>query len=290
MINPVKKFRMKNKILFILLVISMSLVNCKVSNPDSNSISNSSASNSSQIQESEYNSSHHSSWALSDVEWSSSKTDNDSENVSSSSENQDELSSNGMSSQVEFLGISSSSEILSSISDEMISSSVDNVNSSTMILSSDTDASSSSSSSSVTTVSVFKYDSIYGFCVNSLNEIGFNEFVLEDIKGTKNGECFNFPDFYIILLKEGVFEETGNLFAYDTLYDWNFKGSVLDSAVLYFAHIANGNFEGAQISNMRMGYASITGLLDTYSNVGGCPNKNDNTFYCSDSFPTSVWK
>jgi len=122
----------------------------------------------------------------------------------------------------------------------------------------------------------FKYDSLLGICINDLNNVGYNNFILENIRGTKNAECYNFPTLHLILLKKG-FNDTSNLFGYDTLNEWNFKGSNLDSTSLPFAFNYNADLKGTIFSGMTYGYAEMSGIIDSFTvyNPNKCTLNND---------------
>ena len=111
----------------------------------------------------------------------------------------------------------------------------------------------------------FRYDFQVGKCLDGNNNIGFNNFILEQVKGTKNAECYDLKGIDLIDLKENITEE--NRLAYNKLKSWNFRGSSLDGAELFFNHLVDADLRGSRFSNLEFGYANISGTVDNFSEI-----------------------
>lgn len=66
----------------------------------------------------------------------------------------------------------------------------------------------------------------------------------------------------LITLIEGKSRES---LAYDSLYDFNFRGAKFDSAELFFNQIVSSDFSGAVLRLLQYGYATITGITDHFT-------------------------
>jgi uncharacterized protein YjbI with pentapeptide repeats len=111
----------------------------------------------------------------------------------------------------------------------------------------------------------YKYDLKNGNCINSIGDIGFNEFNLEEIRGTKNAECYDLSNVKLVFLKDSVTEET-EFFGHQ-LIGWNFKGAIMDTAQIHFADIIDADFRGTKLSKLLYGYSFLSGRIDDFTEL-----------------------
>lgn len=109
----------------------------------------------------------------------------------------------------------------------------------------------------------YKYDLSSGKCMNSDKQVGYNDLVLERVRGTKDAECMDLTGLELLSLDIVITEK--NRFAYYELKNWNFRGSNLNNAELFFNLIIDADLRGASFSELKFGYASVTGRVDQFS-------------------------
>ncbi|MBI4063600.1 MAG: pentapeptide repeat-containing protein [Elusimicrobia bacterium] len=104
---------------------------------------------------------------------------------------------------------------------------------------------------------LFRYNSKTGVCENSRGVLGLNKIPTEVVRQTKNGECSDLKE---IELKP----EQGH---YPKLENWNLKGADLRGSRLLFVHLHNADLRGANLRNFEFGWASLSGLIDRFTQV-----------------------
>lgn len=123
---------------------------------------------------------------------------------------------------------------------------------------------------------VFTYDLEIGKCTNCNGEVGYNPFNLEKIKSTKNAECIKIPKMHLVFLLDTNEIQDFNEFGYNEITDYNFRGSDLNDTELIFNHILNADLEGTKLSKLQIGYGSITGNIDAFTEYSDlCAIEND---------------
>lgn len=123
--------------------------------------------------------------------------------------------------------------------------------------------------------SKFIYQADSGECLDSKGEKGFNIIDLKylfdglhesDLSSpnyqpkpvylNKNAECTDFSNFdFNRIIK----------LSYVRLEKWNLKGSKLDGAAFAFAKMLDADLQGAKLSSISIGYTSITGKVDRFT-------------------------
>jgi hypothetical protein len=109
-------------------------------------------------------------------------------------------------------------------------------------------------------------------CINGLSKTGFNDWPIEQIRETRNGQCTQL---------EGVDLGEGNV-SYPAL-NWNLQGAHLNGASLSFAHLTDAKLHGTQMTHLSYGYANITGEGDLKTQLPeqGCEKTVHPVVQCS---------
>jgi hypothetical protein len=121
----------------------------------------------------------------------------------------------------------------------------------------------------------YQYNMTTGRCQNCAGEEGYNVFDLDFIQKTKDAECVDLSKKFLVTLIEG---KMATDLAYDTLYEYNFRGARFDSAALFFNHIMKSDFRGADLRLLQYGYAIVDGATDTFTKLpveGSCKASAD---------------
>lgn len=118
----------------------------------------------------------------------------------------------------------------------------------------------------------FQYDSETGKCRDSRGQVGMNAPDPATLFATKdeetntytggNAECVDFSSFQ--------FQDHIGL-EYPVLDQWNFRGAKFAKAKVSFANFTNGDFAGADLRELKYGYATIQGQGDAYTRGDTCP-------------------
>lgn len=127
--------------------------------------------------------------------------------------------------------------------------------------------------------SKYTYHAQSGQCVNCEGIVGFNTLDLPKIRETKDAECMNLSGIKLVYLldtsKIEDFHEVGD----NIIEGYNFKGSLFDTSELYFNKLLKSSFEGADLRNIKYGYAEIHGSIDKHTQApAGCTNNVDSIF------------
>ncbi len=132
-----------------------------------------------------------------------------------------------------------------------------------------------------TDTNVYTYNSESGQCENCEGTVGFNVFDIEAVRTTKNAACLDLFGQKLVFLLDTSMIENFQEFGDNTLEEYNFKGSQLDSCELFFNNIRNADFSGADLSTLQFGYAIVEGLVDEYTIIpNGCPAVENDSLYC----------
>lgn len=118
----------------------------------------------------------------------------------------------------------------------------------------------------------FQYDSETGKCRDSRGQVGMNApdpaslFANKDEETNTytggNAECVDFSSFN--------FQDHIGL-GYPVLDQWNFRGAKFAKARFFFANVSNGDFAGADLRELKYGYATLEGLGDAFTRGDTCP-------------------
>lgn len=128
---------------------------------------------------------------------------------------------------------------------------------------------------------VYTYNTENGQCENCEGTVGFNVFDIEAVRTAKNAECLDLSGQKLVFLLDTSMIENFQEFGDNTLEDYNFKGSKLDSCELFFNNIRNADFAGADLSTLEFGYAIIEGYVDEYTVIpAGCLAVENDSLYC----------
>ena len=128
----------------------------------------------------------------------------------------------------------------------------------------------------------FRYDAATGKCLNSAGQSGHNPAVPETLfahhdtatNSYKNGdaECVDFTAFN--------FNTTIGM-SYPVLDHWNFRGAVFSKARFFFANMQDADVSGADLREIKYGYATLTGKGDAHTQGGACIVKPDFSINCT---------
>lgn len=108
----------------------------------------------------------------------------------------------------------------------------------------------------------FFYNANTGKCENCTGEVGYNTLNYDEVRATKNAECVDLSNINLVYLLDTASIDNFHPFGYNILDGYNFKGALFDSSQLFFNHIYNASFEGADLRNLQYGYAYVKGKMD----------------------------
>ena len=126
---------------------------------------------------------------------------------------------------------------------------------------------------------IFKYNESNGKCLNCEGKEGYNVVDFEKVRISKNAECMDLSGINLI----NLLDTTNNQNSDHLMDGYNFKGSNFNKSVLNFAYIMNGNFDGADLSNLDYYYATIDGKIDNFTKlpvIEGCKIVNSDSISC----------
>lgn len=114
----------------------------------------------------------------------------------------------------------------------------------------------------------YTYDASVGECLNRHGQPGLADWPIILVRETGYGECGRFA---------GISLEEGDL-SYPVL-SWNLAGADLTGASTHFAILEDIDFAGADLRGWSMGYVTVTGTIDQYTQ--GVPSNiiSGNTIY-----------
>lgn len=128
----------------------------------------------------------------------------------------------------------------------------------------------------------FVYDPATGLCRNADGETGLNAPMPADLFAGHdpatntytggNAECVDFSEFNFA-------DHIG--MGYPVLDQWNFRGARFAKARIFFANVTNGDFAGADLRELKYGYATITGQGDAHTRGDTCPVRSDFQIQCT---------
>lgn len=124
----------------------------------------------------------------------------------------------------------------------------------------------------------FFYNPNTGKCENCSGDQGYNSLNYDEVRTTKNAECVDLSNIDLVYLLDTAAIDNFHPFGYNILDGYNFKGARFDSATLFFNHIYNASFEGADLSKLQFGYAYVKGKIDSYTVLplaGSCTTPAD---------------
>jgi uncharacterized protein YjbI with pentapeptide repeats len=107
---------------------------------------------------------------------------------------------------------------------------------------------------------VFRYQAATGACRNGAGAAGYNAPSEAKLRASHNAECTDLSGLDLSLLARD-----STKFTFDSLKSWNFKGALFKDARLHFNHIIDSKLQGADLSEIDYGYATITGETDAYT-------------------------
>jgi hypothetical protein len=99
------------------------------------------------------------------------------------------------------------------------------------------------------------YDASLGTCVDDSGVAGVDLLPVPYVRVSGDGQCGFFPG---LSLNEDFFD-------YPVLRNIVLRGAVLDTANLYFAHIVDSQWEGADLTGFGFGYATLSGTVDEHT-------------------------
>ncbi|MCO4770225.1 MAG: pentapeptide repeat-containing protein [Deltaproteobacteria bacterium] len=100
-----------------------------------------------------------------------------------------------------------------------------------------------------------RYDADTGDCVDADGASGLDELPVAYVRASKDGQCGTFPG---LSLNE-------DFLGYPILRGTDLRGADLSEATLFFAHIEDGDFRGANLEGFQFGYATLSGTTDAYT-------------------------
>lgn len=109
------------------------------------------------------------------------------------------------------------------------------------------------------------YNAGNGKCENCKGEQGYNVLNYNEVRSTKNAECVDLSGVELVYLLDTAAIDNFQQFGYNIIDGYNFKGALFDSSTLFFNHIYNANFEGANLSTLQYGYAYVKGKIDGHT-------------------------
>ncbi len=99
------------------------------------------------------------------------------------------------------------------------------------------------------------YDPTSGVCRDGDGAPGQDALPVAYVRASGDGHCGTFAG---LSLNE-------DFLGYPILRGLDLRGAELDGATLFFAHIADARWEGADLTGFEFGYATLTGTLDTHT-------------------------
>lgn len=114
----------------------------------------------------------------------------------------------------------------------------------------------------------YRYDAATGTCIDSDGEPGRNPIAVPVVRDSGIGHCAD--------LSEHNLNEDD--LSYPEWRGFDLRGADLNGAMLFFAFIYDSQLEGAQLTDLQYGYASVTGTMDSHTALpteGGCTQDGD---------------
>ena len=130
---------------------------------------------------------------------------------------------------------------------------------------------------------LFTYNSKKGICENCKDEKGYNVLDMDNIRKTKNAECTDLSNLKIVYVLDTSMIENFMELGQNRIEGYNFKGCKFSGSELFFNDIFYSNFEGADLSGINFGYATIHGTKDKFTVMpsdGNCNSTSIDSINC----------